>query len=68
MLVLVDPLGGQLARDDLAEDAVLVGHGGVPYSAAVALLTETELRERVERLAAIERGSASAGRGARPPS
>ena len=31
------------------------------YSAAMALLTEAELRERVERLAAIERGTASAG-------
>ena len=52
----------ELARDDLAEDAVVLGHGGIPYSAAVAtLLDERELRDRVERLAAIDRPSASAG-------
>ena len=38
------------------------GIGRVPYRASeMGLLTETELRERVERLAAIERGSASDG-------
>ena len=38
------------------------GIGGVPYRALrMGLLTETELRERVERLAAIERESASDG-------
>src|SRR2546428_12727953 len=33
----------------------------VAYRAALGLLSETELRERVTRLAAIERGSASPG-------
>jgi hypothetical protein len=35
--------------------------GGVAYRASLGLLSESELRERVTRLAAIERGSASPG-------
>ncbi len=61
LLVLVDPLRGQLARHDLAEDAVFAGHGEIPYRRSVALLDQTELRAQIERLAAIERPSASPG-------
>ena len=61
MLVLVDLLRGQLAGHDLAEDAVRIAHAATTLQPALALLDQTQLRERVERLAAIERGSASSG-------